>query len=193
MSEDAAISSETTGGVARSWLRVVLAEVRTAVEAISESEIAALCQAILDAGRVYIAGQGRSGTIGRAFAQRLMHLGLESYAVGDIITPAIGVGDLLIAVTASGRTETTIRQAQKAHAPGGRIAVVTQPGDGWLGTDAEFLLRVPTGVADPRSAQHSTTLFCQVVQITFDAICAMLQAQLRQTDAQMIARHSNFE
>jgi 6-phospho-3-hexuloisomerase len=192
-SDTAAIPTTSDAADARRWLQVVLGEVGAAVDAISDAQIAALDQAIRDARRVYVAGQGRSGMIGRAFAQRLRHIGLESYAVGDIISPAVGSGDLLIAITASGRTETTIRQAQKAQAAGARIAAVVQPGDGPLRNDAQLVLSIPTGTADHPSAQHSTTLFCQVVQITFDAACAMLQAQSDQTDAQLNARHSNLE
>jgi len=45
-----------------------------------------LLEEILNAKRIYLAGAGRSGLVARAFAQRLMHLGFESYAIGETIT-----------------------------------------------------------------------------------------------------------
>jgi 6-phospho-3-hexuloisomerase len=175
------------------WLQIVAAEVSAALQAIAVEQVAALEGAILQARRVYLAGQGRSGLIARGFAQRLMHIGLESYAVGDIISPAVGPGDLLIAVTASGRTETTVRQAQKARAERATVAAVLEPRDSELIQSADLVLSIPTAAPTRSSAQHSTTLFCQVVQITFDVLCAMLQAQRGQSDAQLSARHSNLE
>ena len=50
---------------------------------------------MLTAKRVYVAGAGRSGLIARAFAMRLMHLGMEAYVVGETITPAMHTGDIL--------------------------------------------------------------------------------------------------
>ena len=37
--------------------------------------------------RVFIYGAGRSGFIGRCFAQRLMHLGVKSCFISDAVTP----------------------------------------------------------------------------------------------------------
>jgi 6-phospho-3-hexuloisomerase len=178
---------------ARRWLQQVVREVTGAAAEVSAADVAALERAVVDARRVYVAGQGRSGLIGRGFAQRLMHIGFESYAVGDVIAPAVGTGDLLVAITASGRTETTLRQAFKAQAAGARIAAVLEPRGSELADRADLLLPIPTRTPERPSAQHSTTLFCQVLQITFDVCCAMLQRHLDQSDAQLNARHSNLE
>ena len=37
-------------------------------------------------------GAGRSGLVAKAFAMRLMHLGLEAFVVGETITPALNKG-----------------------------------------------------------------------------------------------------
>jgi 6-phospho-3-hexuloisomerase len=187
--EDAAMPAEV-----ERWLRSVLAEVQLATSAVAADDVARFDEALLKARRVYVAGQGRSGLVARAFAQRLMHIGFESYAVGDIITPAVGAADVFVAVTASGRTETTVSQAANAKAAGATIVTLTEMESGELVGLSELRLLVPTRPpSGPKSEQHATTLFCQTVQILFDVVCAMLQQQLHQTDAQLSARHSNLE
>lgn len=52
--------------------------------------------AILKADRIFVAGAGRSGFVARAFANRLMHMGLTVFFVGEPTTPAIKAGDLLV-------------------------------------------------------------------------------------------------
>jgi len=71
-----------------------------------------LLEEILNAKRIYLAGAGRSGLVARAFAQRLMHLGFESYAIGETITPAFRSGDVLIAVSGSGETRWSLTPAR---------------------------------------------------------------------------------
>jgi 6-phospho-3-hexuloisomerase len=122
------------------WVGIVTEEIESALNVVSPSEIVALVDAVLGARRIYVAGQGGSGLIGRGFAQRLMHIGCESYAVGDIIAPAIGAGDLFVAITASGATETTVRQAQKAQATGATVLAVVQAGGGQLAARSNMVL-----------------------------------------------------
>lgn len=71
--------------------------------------------------RVFIIGAGRSGLVGRFFAMRLMHLGGVVHVVGDTTTPATGEGDLLVAISGSGKTPTTVHIAQMAKAAGAQV------------------------------------------------------------------------
>ena len=52
--------------------------------------------------KVLMLGAGRSGLVARAFALRLVHLGFNVYVQGETITPAIGKGDLVVAISGSG-------------------------------------------------------------------------------------------
>ena len=51
---------------------------------------------ILNARRIYVMGAGRSGLVAKGFAMRLMHLGFQSYVVGETITPALQKGDVIV-------------------------------------------------------------------------------------------------
>ncbi len=58
--------------------------------------------------------QGRSGLAAKAFAMRLMHLGISSYVVGETISPAIYDDDCIIAISGSGETNTIVSAARIA-------------------------------------------------------------------------------
>ncbi|MDD1665656.1 MAG: SIS domain-containing protein, partial [Methanomicrobiales archaeon] len=68
-------------------MRLMASKVRSIANGISDEEVEGLIREILNAKRVYIMGAGRSGLVARAFAMRLMHLGLISYVVGETVTP----------------------------------------------------------------------------------------------------------
>ena len=75
--------------------------------------------------RVFIYGAGRSGFIGRCFAQRLMHLGINSCYISDAITLQYTDKDLVVIISGSGETTSPIAIAQKAKNIGGKIALLT--------------------------------------------------------------------
>jgi 6-phospho-3-hexuloisomerase len=52
--------------------------------------------------RVFVYGAGRSGLVAKAFAQRLMHIGIESYVIGETINPSVKPGDTVLLVSGSG-------------------------------------------------------------------------------------------
>jgi 6-phospho-3-hexuloisomerase len=81
---------------------------------------------ILDkASRIFIAGAGRSALVARFFAMRLMHGGYDVYVVGEIVTPSIRAGDLLIVISGSGETETMIAYTKRAKQLGAEIVLLS--------------------------------------------------------------------
>jgi 6-phospho-3-hexuloisomerase len=78
-----------------------------------------------DTPRAYVAGAGRSGFIAKAFALRLMHLGLDAYVVGETITPAFKRGDTLIVFSGSGETHSIVSVCETAKELGGRVCLIT--------------------------------------------------------------------
>jgi len=76
-------------------------------------------------GRIFVYGAGRSGFIGRCFAQRLMHLGIKSCFVSDAVTYRFGNDDLLVLISGSGETTSPKAIAGEAKKIGGKIALFT--------------------------------------------------------------------
>jgi len=170
-------------------VRVILGELTAVADALESTAADDLVDAIRSADRVFLAGQGRSGLIARAFAMRLMHVGIESHVVGASSTPAIGSGDLLIAASGSGATDTTQRQLAKAAAAGSKVALITAKAGAGLQGLTVFL---PARTVVPTD-QHAGSLFEQSCLLLFDAIAMTLQRERGLSDAALDARHANLQ
>lgn len=85
-------------------LREILQELTGLAEHVNQADVDKLIAEIEGANKLFLAGAGRSGFMIRAFANRLMHLGYETYLVGETITPPAKEGDLLIIGSGSGET-----------------------------------------------------------------------------------------
>ncbi len=78
---------------------IALSELHTLQEIIKDVkdiELKALMKEINAAKRIFIGGAGRSLLSMKSFAMRLMQTGHETYLVGEVCTPSIQPGDLLI-------------------------------------------------------------------------------------------------
>jgi 6-phospho-3-hexuloisomerase len=147
---------------------------------------------------VLVAGEGRSGFMAKAFAMRLMHLGLHVHVIGETTTPAVRAGDLLIAVSGSGTTASTVRTAEQAHAIGADVVAVTTDPESALADRADTVVHVPAATkyrkpGEAATIQPLSSLFDQVCHVMFDAVCLRL-AQLRDVDnVTARAAHANTE
>jgi 6-phospho 3-hexuloisomerase len=92
-----------------------------------------LTQMLDGAKRIFVAGAGRSGLVAKFFAMRLMHGGYEVFVVGEIVTPSIRTGDLLIVISGSGETETMIAFAKRAKELGADIALISTRSSSTMG------------------------------------------------------------
>ncbi|MFP3361708.1 SIS domain-containing protein, partial [Planococcus sp. SIMBA_143] len=77
-----------------------------------------LVEAIVAANKVFVAGAGRSGFMGKSFVMRMLHMGIDAYAVGETVTANLQEGDLLIVGTGSGETKTLVPIVEKAKSLG---------------------------------------------------------------------------
>ncbi|HVP24770.1 MAG TPA: 6-phospho-3-hexuloisomerase [Methanomicrobiales archaeon] len=106
-------------------MRFMASKVRAIANDISDEEVEGLISEILGAKRIYVMGAGRSGLVAKAFAMRLMHLGLTSYVVGETVTPAMDPKDLMVVFSGSGETKTVADIAESAKAIGARLCLIT--------------------------------------------------------------------
>jgi len=175
----------------------VIDEVRAAVSRTDTSQIGALVDAILRANRVFVGGAGRSLLMIKAFAMRLMHLGLSAHVVGETITPAISPGDLLILGTGSGQTRTTLALSQAARDRGAVIAAITAHPDSPVALDADLVLEIHSPITgqDPSRTclQPPGSLFEQCLLMLCEAMVLRLMQRLGTTEEQMRARHTKLE
>jgi 6-phospho-3-hexuloisomerase len=177
----------------------LLQELSSALHSVNANDLEQFKRSILEAKHIFIAGKGRSGLQMRAFAMRLMHLGLAVHVVDDVTTPALSTSDLLVIGSGSGRTASLVNYAQKAKAVNARIALVTITPASPIGELADVIVRIEAstpklGDADvPRSIQPMGNLFEQSLGLLLDITTMLLMADLNQTSEQMFTRHANLE
>ena len=94
------------------------------------------------AKRIFIAGAGRSKLVGNFFAMRLVHGGYDVSVVGEIVTPSIKAGDLLIIISGSGETEQLIAFTKSAKKVGAKIVLISSRASSTIGDMADGVFQV---------------------------------------------------
>jgi len=169
--------------------RAIISELEGVMSGVGAGPGAELAQAIVSARRVFVAGCGRTGLMARAFAMRLMHLGLTAHVAGDSTSPAIGEGDLLVMCSGSGEKQTLLSFAGQAKASGARCAVVTASAGSPIASAAELVVLLDA----KNSRQFGGSLFEQSLLIFFDALVMALTLLCGTNHDEMALRHANLE
>ena len=175
---------------------------RRTLNRVSCEEVEALVREVSEAGRIFVAGAGRTGLVMRGFAMRLAQLGLQVHVVGETTTSAVRSGDLLLIGSGSGVTERLVHYAEKTVETGARVAVATADPGSPVARLAGLVVFIPaptpksskkSGGQGLRSRQPMATLFEQSLGVVLDACVMLLMARLDETERDMIARHANLE
>ena len=125
-----------------SAIEAILDNIHDAEEYLVEEDIAKFIEVITTSDNIFVTGAGRSGLAAKAFAMRLMHLGLSSYVVGETISPAINAGDCILAISGSGETNTIVTAAKISKKRGAKVLALTSYPESSLGQLADGLIRV---------------------------------------------------
>ena len=175
----------------RSELLALYADaVRAGVDAVPAAREAAFVQALLDADQIVVAGRGRSGMMGSAFARRLGQMGLRVWGLDDTTVPRLGAGDVLVAVTGSGTTPTVLSLMHTARQGGAGVLLVTRaPAQDPRVADVVVELPVPQG----SSAYPLGTLFEAAALAFLDLVVVDLIDALGTSESALGARHTNLE
>ncbi len=122
--------------------QLVIGKISEILEA-TDSTYADKMVGMLDAAkRIFIAGAGRSKLVGNFFAMRLVHAGYDVSVVGEIVTPSIKAGDLLIIISGSGETEQLIAFTKSAKKVGAKIVLISSRASSTIGDMAEAVFQV---------------------------------------------------
>jgi 6-phospho 3-hexuloisomerase len=141
------------------------------------------------AGRVFVAGTGRSGLIGRCFAMRLRHLSIEGYVAGETICPPIKRGDLLVAISCSGNKKTLVELARISEKTGAKVICITAKKDSSLTKVSDFQIVIPV----KKSRQFGNSLFEQGVFIFLETFVEYFRKTKKISTSQMMKKHTNLE
>lgn len=182
-------------------LSSIVEELGDCFSRMKEEQIQALEDEITSANRVFVAGAGRSGMMIRGLAMRLMHMGYTAYVVGEVVTPAILPGDLLVIASGSGCTGSLTVMAQKCKKIGAKLALITTNPDSVIGHLADLLVHVDTTTckldngSKQKSFQPGANTFEQSVLLISDAIIIDMISALSvdENNEILMSRHANLE
>ncbi|SDC92594.1 6-phospho-3-hexuloisomerase [Paenibacillus sp. UNCCL117] len=176
----------------------IVKELQLSAAQIAAEEAEKLARLLLSADRVFLAGAGRSGLMGRAFAMRLMHMGLQAYVVGETVTPGIAANDVLVIGSGSGETKSLVSMVHKAKELGAAVALVTTAPESAIGRLASASVKLP-GLPKDRldgsvtTVQPMASLFEQTLLLFYDSVILRMMELKGLSSDMMYARHANLE
>ena len=189
-------------------IKAILGNIVSAEEFLDEKAIDEFEDIIITSKNVFVTGAGRSGLAAKAFAMRLMHLGVSAYVVGETISPAIHEDDCIIAISGSGETNTIVSAAKKAKNRGSKVLAVTSYPESTLGqlSDCYLLVKGRTNqeVDDENYMKRQIygnytsltplgTAFELTTLVFLDAIVSELMEKMQQTESDLKSRHTVLE
>ncbi|NOV03851.1 6-phospho-3-hexuloisomerase [Paenibacillus planticolens] len=180
------------------YAAVILEELQQAAHRLDAVQADLLVERILASRKVFLAGAGRSGLMAKAFAMRLMHMGMDAYVVGETITPNITASDMLIIASGSGETRSLISMGEKAKSLQATVAAVTIFPESTIGQLADLTVKLPGSPKDKSNSQYSTiqpmgSLFEQTLLLFFDAVILRLMEKKGYDSTTLFDRHANLE
>ena len=151
--------------------------------------------AMLDkAKRIFISGAGRSKLVGNFFAMRLVHSGYDVSVVGEIVTPSIQAGDLLIIISGSGETEQLVAFTNSAKKIGADIMLISSKAESTIGNLADGVFQI--GSEEQYGKVHGMpmgTVFELSTLIFLESTVSHIIHEKGIPEEKMRERHANLE
>ena len=151
--------------------------------------------AMLDkAKRIFISGAGRSKLVGNFFAMRLVHSGYDVSVVGEVVTPSIQAGDLLIIISGSGETEQLVAFTNSAKKIGADIMLISSKAESTIGNLADGVFQI--GSTEQYGKVHGMpmgTVFELSTLIFLESTVSHIIHEKGIVEEKMRERHANLE
>ena len=194
--------------IMKTSIKAILDNIESAQEFLDEKAIDEFENIIIGSKNIFVTGAGRSGLAAKAFAMRLMHLGLSAYVVGETISPAIYSDDCIIAISGSGETNTIVSAAKIAKNRGSKVLALTSYPESTLGQLADSYIlvkgRTKKEVDDENYIKRQIhgnytsltplgTAFELTTLVFLDASVSELMEKMHQTESDLKARHTVLE
>ena len=198
-------------GLTRRAMLEIIEFLTKSLDIISDHDKDRLIETLVEAykrgSKIFVVGAGRSGLVVKSFALRLMHLGFSVYVMGETILPRMRKGDVLVALSGSGRTKSVISVAEAAKSVGAIVVSITTfmdsplaklsdvvvliPGRTKLAKEDDYLVRQVIGLHEPLTPLG--TLFEDLAMIFLDGVVVELMDKLGVTEEELKERHANVE
>jgi 3-hexulose-6-phosphate synthase/6-phospho-3-hexuloisomerase len=179
----------------RSSLEYIGRKTTDILSQVSQKDIQRVSSSFFKAHRIFVYGAGRSGLVSKAFAIRLVHLGFQTFVIGETIGAPVKKGDLVFIVSGSGETIPAVMTAEIAHDIGAKLVVVTAKKNSRITKFADIALILSDECNDTERKKLAPlgTLFEASAWILLDGIIAELMDNKKETEESMRSRHATLE
>ena len=179
--------------------QAALAELGAVFARLDDARVDALVERLAAARRIVVFGGGRERLQIMGFAMRLFHMGLAAAVEGDMTTPAVGRGDVVLVTCGPGYTATAQALMDVARDAGAEVLFITAQPAGRCAVLADMILHLPAQtMADDQGAAATSvlpmgSLFEGALFVLFEVMVLKLKARLAISSDAMRANHTNLE
>jgi 6-phospho 3-hexuloisomerase len=179
----------------RQSLDYIQFKIKDILDEVAKKDIENIISSFFKANRIFVYGAGRSGLVSRAFAIRLVHLGFQTFVIGETIGAPVKKDDLVFVVSGSGTTIPTVMTADIAHDIGAKVVVVTGKRNSRLSKFSDITIVLCADCKDKERKEFAPlgTLFEASAWILLDSIVAELMKRKGETEQSMRSRHATLE
>lgn len=186
----------------------ILKNIESATDNIDENVVNEFMDVLTTSKNVFVIGAGRSGLVAKAFAMRLVHLGISAYVVGETISPAIYDTDCILAISGSGETNTIVSAVKIAKNRGSKVLSLTSYPESSIGkiSDVSMLVKGRTKIdvddedyikrqidGNYASLTPLGTAFELTSLIFLDGLISELMYKMGKTEYDLKSRHTVLE
>lgn len=174
-----------------------LQEVADAVRSVPGSAIEGIVDDLLAARRIACYAGGREGLVMRGLVMRLFHAGLDVHYVGDMTTPAVGPGDLVVLSCGPGRISMVEALAGVAERDGARVLYLTAQPQNPPAERADRIVHVAAQtMADDRNSAAALPMG-SAYEIALFVLVDLITNEVRRRRSEPVevlrSRHTNLE
>jgi 6-phospho-3-hexuloisomerase len=175
----------------KNGLSYIVRKIQETLENVDSEALEDIVNSIISARSIFLYGVGRSGLVGRAFAVRLVQLGLNVHFVGEMTTPIVREMDLVMIVSNTGETMSCIQTANIVRRVGARVVAITSNSNSKLAHASNLVLELPILEDDERTRLAPLgTLFEESSLLFFDSLVPVLMERLGQSEGSLRRRHA---
>ena len=182
-----------------SLYQTALGELAAVFSRLDDGAVDGVIARLAVARRIVVFGGGRERLQIMGFAMRMFHMGLNAAVEGDMTTPAVGTGDVLLVTCGPGWIATAAALMQVARSAGAETILITAQPLASCAALADLVLHLPaqTMADDQGSAATSVlpmgSLFEGALFVLFEVMVLKLKTRLGITAEAMRANHTNLE
>ncbi len=176
-------------------VRYIEKKIETILATIPQEKIDSIIAMFFKSKRIFVYGAGRSGLVAKAFAIRLVHLGFQTFVIGETIGAPVKKDDLVCIISGSGETIPAVMTAEITKKIGAKLVVFTGNENSRITGFADVFLVLSSQCEEHQRKIFAPlgTLFEASTWILLDGIIAELMQKKKETEETMRSRHATLE